>query len=216
MSKGPGFSGDHGERPWRTHALPAHPASDPREYGEAWGRLADALAGFLDDLAESLPEQSQVESLAADLEGWSGTLQPLAVPERDRVYGRRTDLDGRGQVTSPALSVVASGADHVEATVRFGPYFLGGNMAAHGGTVPLMFDEVLGRLAQSGGRPASRTAYLHTDYRAITPIGPTLTVRAWVVSHEGRKYVLRATLHHGETLCAECEGLFVTLNPGQP
>lgn len=216
MSERAGFSGDSAERPWRTRGLPAHPAADVEQYGAAWARLSDALTGFLDDLAESLPDQSLVEELAGDLEAWSGKLQPLAVPERDRVYGRRTDLDGRGQATSPVLRVIDSGDDHVEARVRFGPYFLGGNMAAHGGTVPLMFDEVLGRLAQSGGRPPSRTAYLHTDFRSITPIGPTLTVRAWVVSHEGRKHLLRATLHHGDILCAECEGLFVTLKPGQP
>jgi acyl-CoA thioesterase FadM len=79
-----------------------------------------------------------------------------------------------------------------------------------------MFDEVLGRLANSAGRPAQRTASLHTDYRSITPIGKELSVRGWVEREEGRKRYLRATLHHGDVLCAEAEGLFVALKPGQP
>jgi len=204
------------ERPWRETGQPSYPGADPGEYGAAYGRLTDALSGFLDDLAEALPDIALLEALTQDLESWSGKLQPLAVPERERVFGRRTDLHGRGQSMSPTIVITASSADSVAGTVRFGPYFLGGNGAAHGGTIPLMFDEVLGRLANAGGRPPQRTAYLHTDFRSITPIGPKLDLRAWLVSEEGRKRILRATLHHGDVLCAEAEGLFVALRPGQP
>jgi acyl-coenzyme A thioesterase PaaI-like protein len=207
---------DAGERPWRAPGLPAHPDADTADYGRSWERLSDALSGFLDDLAESLPGQEVVETLAESLEAWSGKLKPFAVPERDRVFGRRTDLHGRGQSMSPKIVVTRADDQSVSGTVRFGPYYLGGNGAAHGGTIPLMFDEVLGRLANSGGRAPSRTAYLHTDFRSITPIGPELALRAWFVSEEGRKRVLRATLHHGDVLCAEAEGLFVALRAGQP
>jgi hypothetical protein len=41
-------------------------------------------------------------------------------------------------------------------------------------------------------------------------------VRAWFVSEQGRKRVLRAELTRGETLCAEAEGLFIALRPDQP
>jgi len=75
---------------------------------------------------------------------------------------------------------------------------------------------VLGQLANAGDRPPSRTAYLHTDYRSITPIGKDLSVRGWFVSEEGRKRVLRAELKDGDTLCAEAEGLFIALRPDQP
>ncbi|GAB1814882.1 hypothetical protein MUNTM_39210 [Mycobacterium sp. MUNTM1] len=70
-------------------------------------------------------------------------------------------------------------------------------------------------LCNAGGRAAARTAYLHTDYCSITPVGCELDVRGWFVSEEGRKRVLRAELHHGDTLCAEAEGLFVELRPDQ-
>lgn len=185
-------------------------------YGRSWAELTDTLAGFLDRLSAAAPDEATVQSLTADLAAWADKLAPHAVAERDRVFGRRTDLAGRGQTMSPKLVVTASGPDSVEATVRFGDYFLGGNGAAHGGAVPLMFDEVLGRLANSSGRPAQRTAYLHTDFRSITPIGKELTVKGWVEREEGRKRFLRATLHDGDVLCAEAEGLFVALKPGQP
>ncbi|MGY3555431.1 hotdog domain-containing protein [Williamsia sp. R60] len=206
----PGF--DESARPWRSKTLPGGEGS----YGPAWAELTDALADFLDRLAAAAPDEAMVRSLTGELAAWADKLEPHAVVERERVFGRRTDLAGRGQTMSPKVVVTASTPDTVEATVRFGDYFLGGNGAAHGGAVPLMFDEVLGRLANSAGRPAQRTAFLHTDYRSITPIGKELSIRGWVEREEGRKRYLRATLHQGDVLCAEAEGLFVALKPGQP
>jgi acyl-coenzyme A thioesterase PaaI-like protein len=117
---------------------------------------------------------------------------------------------------SPNFVPVAGDHQSVTGTVTFGRYFLGGGGAVHGGAIPLLFDEVLGRLANSGDRAPSRTAYLHTDFRSITPVGEELSVRAWFVSEQGRKRVLRAELTRGETLCAEAEGLFIALRPDQP
>ena len=58
--------------------------------------------------------------------------------------------------------------------------------------------------------------YEGTDFRAITPVNAMLDVRAWLASDEGRKRLLRGEIRHGATLCAEAEGLFVALRPGQP
>jgi hypothetical protein len=41
-------------------------------------------------------------------------------------------------------------------------------------------------------------------------------VAVWFESEQGRKRFLRGTVHHGDRLCAEAEGLFVELKPGQP
>ena len=210
-----GFEGeDEQRRAWQRQHGDLPGGGD--DFGAVYGELTDTLSDFLDRLAEAAPDRALVETLTEDLESWARKLEPLGVRERDRIFGRRTDLPGRGQSMSPKIVLTEVSADAVAGTVLFGPYYLGGNGAAHGGTIPLMFDEILGRLANSGGRPSQRTAYLHTDFRSITPIGKTLKVRAWVVSTDGRKRVLRATLHHGDVLCAEAEGLFVALNPGQP
>jgi acyl-CoA thioesterase FadM len=66
------------------------------------------------------------------------------------------------------------------------------------------------------GRSPARTAYLHVDFRHVTPVETELQVRVRFDREEGRKRFLRGTLHDGDTLCAEAEGLFVALRPGQP
>jgi acyl-coenzyme A thioesterase PaaI-like protein len=83
----------------------------------------------------------------------------------------------------------------------------------HGGVLPLLFDEVLGRAAASHGRERIRTAYLNVAFKALTPLDSELTVRGWVDRVEDRKLFVRGELRDGEVLCAEAEGLFVALKP---
>ena len=186
------------------------------ENGDRYGAMIGRLRAFLDHVAAARLDTATVAALTDDLDAWCERLAPAAVPDREQVFARRLDVLGRGQTMTPAFLVHEADRVSVRGTVRFGRYFLGGNGAVHGGAIPLLFDEVLGRLSGSAGRSRARTAYLHTDFRSITPIGVELDVHGWFVSEEGRKRVLRAELRHGDVLCAEAEGLFVVLNPGQP
>jgi acyl-coenzyme A thioesterase PaaI-like protein len=104
----------------------------------------------------------------------------------------------------------------VRGRVTFTRFYLGGGGAVHGGAVPLVFDEVLGRLAGASGRSRSRTAYLHVNYRNVTPLDRALQLEASVERIEGRKLLIIGSLHDGGTLLCDAEGLFVTLQPGQP
>jgi acyl-coenzyme A thioesterase PaaI-like protein len=184
--------------------------------GREYGDLIAALRDFLDDVAAATPDAETTVTLTRDLTSWSDRLAPVAVSERKQIFARRLDLPGRGQTMSPNFIPVTGDRENVTGKVTFGRYFLGGGGAVHGGAIPLLFDEVLGRLSSTGGRAPARTAYLHTDYRSITPIGEELTVRGWFVSEQGRKRMLRAELKHRDTLCAEAEGLFIELRPDQP
>jgi acyl-coenzyme A thioesterase PaaI-like protein len=184
--------------------------------GAEYGEMIAALRQFLDDVAAAAPDRTTTVALTRDLKDWAERLAPSAVPERRQIFARRLDLPGRGQTMAPSFIPIAGDREKVEGTVTFGRYFLGGGGAVHGGAIPLLFDEVLGRLASSGDRAAARTAYLHTDFRSITPVGEELAVHAWFVSEHGRKRLLRATITHGETLCAEAEALFIELRPDQP
>jgi acyl-coenzyme A thioesterase PaaI-like protein len=184
--------------------------------GTEYGDMIAALRTFLDDVAAAAPDTATTVELTESLKNWTDRLAPAAVPEGKQIFARRLDLPGRGQTMSPSFIPIAGDDVSVEGTVTFGRYFLGGGGAVHGGAIPLLFDEVLGRLSISGGRAACRTAYLHTDYRSITPVGEELVVRGWFVSEQGRKRILRAELKHGDVLCAEAEGLFVELRPDQP
>jgi acyl-coenzyme A thioesterase PaaI-like protein len=184
--------------------------------GPEYGDMIAALRDFLNGVAAAAPTTATTVELAQDLRVWADRLIEVAVPERRQIFARRLDLPGRGQTMSPNFIPAAGDHRSVEGTVTFGRYFLGGGGAVHGGAIPLLFDEVLGRLASSGDRAPARTAYLHTDFRSITPIDEELSVRAWFVSEQGRKRILRAELNHGDTLCAEAEGLFIQLRPDQP
>ena len=197
-------------RPW------GHPASGTTAGGDDYARMISALRDFLDKVAGAKPDEATSGELADDLEQWTHRLAGMQVTEREQVFAHRRDLPGRGQTMSPAFIVLDGDDTSVRGTVTFGRYFLGGGGAVHGGGIPLLFDEVLGRLANTGGRKPARTAYLHVNYRSITPVGPELQVSARIVKQEGRKRHLEAELRHGEVLCADAEGLFVELRPGQP
>lgn len=181
-----------------------------------YDELIQAVRRFLDHVAAAKPAAPTIRELAADLNHWSDRLADDAVAERHQYFSRRFELTDRGQSLVPPFRPVEVGRDHVDGVTRFGRYHLGGNGAAHGGVIPLLFDEVLGWLAGTGGRSPCRTAYLKVDYRAITPIGRDLRVEARFVKEEGRKRLLHGALVDGDRVCAEAEGLFVELLPGQP
>ncbi|WP_229787410.1 PaaI family thioesterase [Nocardioides luteus] len=150
-----------------------------------------------------------------DLRRWTAILAESRQEEGKRVFGERFDLPDRGQTLTPVFAPQVVTTSKVEGTAWFGDYFHGSNGAAHGGTLPLLFDEVFGHIAVERGSRA-RTAYLHTDFRSVTPIGVDLQVRAWVERAEGRKLFLAADLRDGEVVCAEAEALFVLLRDGAP
>ena len=92
----------------------------------------------------------------------------------------------------------------------------GGNGAAHGGTLPLLFDDLFGMVIHANGRPIARTGYLHVNYRKITPIETELVVDGWVDRVEGRKAFCKAELRDLDgNLLADSEALMIQLLPGQ-
>ena len=105
---------------------------------------------------------------------------------------------------------------HVRGRVTFRQYHLGGHGAAHGETLPLLFDEVVGRLASARPPRRARTAFLTVNYRAIIPLEVELRVEATLDMIEGRKRWASGWLYDGEQLLADATGLFVELRPGQP
>ncbi|HEY0934628.1 MAG TPA: PaaI family thioesterase, partial [Trebonia sp.] len=142
-------------------------------------------------------------------------LLAAAVPESGQVAGQLVSLPGRAQLLVPPYQVDQLDDESMGGQVRFGRHYLGSNGAVHGGAISLLFDDVLGRLAAASGRPRSRTAYLHVDYRSVTPIEADLQIEARVEKEEGRKRFLHGVLRDRGRLCAESAGLFVALRPGQ-
>lgn len=168
-----------------------------------------------DVLASSAPDGAVVASVTQLLDEATATLRPMLVDEWSRISGFAADLPDRGSFLLPPFVRSLEEDDIVRGTVRFGAYHLGGNGAAHGGTIPLIFDEVMGTLSNAGGRNIARTAYLHVDYRNITPVERDLQLEARFAREDGRKRWVTGVIRDGETVCAEAEGLFIELRPGQ-
>lgn len=204
---------DRGTPAGMTSAWQTRPGVVP---AEGYLDMVEALRMLHDELTAAAPPAELVDELTRTFTSLSARLRPCAVGERRQIAGHLSDAPGRGQALVPALYIEHADDQHARGRVTFGRYYLGGNGAAHGGAIPLVFDELLGRLANTGGRPPSRTAYLNVNFRRITPIGAELRFEGHLVREEGRKRFLAGTIHDGDTLCADAEGLFVALRPGQP
>jgi acyl-coenzyme A thioesterase PaaI-like protein len=183
---------------------------------EGFLEMIESLRTLQDRVTAASPPADVVADVTKSLTELSARLEQHAVGEREQLTGHLTEFPGRAQTMSPVLLIDACDDQHASGRVTYGRFYLGGNGAVHGGAIPLLFDEIMGRLANTGGRRPARTAYLHVDFRSITPVERELRVEAHFESEAGRKRTIRGTLHDDDTLCAEAEGLFVALRPGQP
>jgi acyl-coenzyme A thioesterase PaaI-like protein len=98
--------------------------------------------------------------------------------------------------------------EEVRAEHVFDAPYNGPPTAVHGGVIALVFDELLGSLGalrDIGGF----TGTLSIRYSSLTPVGQPIRMRSWIDRHEGRKAFIAGTMHHGDRLCAEAEGIFI-------
>ncbi|MCV7015016.1 PaaI family thioesterase [Mycolicibacterium madagascariense] len=172
----------------------------------------------LQDLAvAAAPDDATWIEAAARAAGLVELLEPYDAPEGVGPAGRVPELPGTGSLLMPPYVIEQIDAEGVAVSVRFTRFHVGGNMAVHGGVLPLLFDSIFGMVIHGAGRPISRTAFLHVDYRSVTPIDTTLSARGWIREVDGRKAFVNAELRQPDgTLCAEANGLMVRLLPGQP
>ena len=154
---------------------------------------------------------------AAQLRALAMSIAEFRVPESGRWDGRRPDLPGRGMPFMPPYILDKESEDVSAGRVRFTRFYLGGNSAAHGGAHAVLFDDVMGRLAaRAGGGNATRTARLTINYRRVIPTDTELRFDASVDRMVGRKRFVSARLYDDAgAVGADCEGLFLTLLPGQ-
>lgn len=196
------------------------PEYGPASPGPGFGRFVAAMRQ-LQDLAVSAdpgPDGEDLWDQAADrAAALVALLGPFQADEGKAPAGRTPDLPGMGSLLLPPWTLTKYAPDGVEMTGYFSRFHVGGNHAVHGGVLPLLFDHVFGMVSHAAGRPISRTAFLHVDYRKVTPIDTPLSIRGRVTSTEGRKAFVAAELVDGDaTVLAEGNGLMVRLLPGQP
>lgn len=193
------------------------PEYGPATPGPGFGRFVAAMRA-VQDLAVSADPSDDVWDDAADrAAALVELLRPFRAEEGKAPAGRTPDLPGMGSLLLPPWTLTRYAPDGVEMTGHFSRFHVGGNHAVHGGVLPLLFDNLFGMVSHAAGRPISRTAFLHVDYRKVTPIDTPLTVRGRVTGTEGRKAFVAAELLDGDgAVLAEGNGLMVRLLPGQP
>ena len=171
---------------------------------EAFGRARDLVeraAEVLHERGHDRQYQGAEASLAEhqgagsflDFSPFVGSFNPLAPPISIAM--------GEGAMAGTVIG-----------TVTFGDAYEGPPGCVHGGFVAAGFDEVLGFAQSLSGQPGM-TGRLTVSYRSPTPLHRPVRFEGRIDHVDGRKIHTVATLHHGETLCAEAQGLFISMKP---
>jgi acyl-coenzyme A thioesterase PaaI-like protein len=181
------------------------------------GRFIAAMRRLQDLTVSTNPENATWTIAAEQVENVCALLQGHQVPEGRAPAGRDIELPGLGHPLIPPWTVSASGPDGVTMEGHFTRSHVGGNNAVHGGMIPLLYDWHFGMIVSTAGLSPSRTAYLHVDYRSITPIDKPLTAHGHITEIDGRKVFVTATMTAADgRLLSEANGLMVRLLPHQP
>jgi len=188
----------------------------------AWHRLSAAMRKINEALmdmdapeADLLAAAERAEAFAAALESTRTGHTQWGFAESSTTGSPRAMLDrspiiGLGNPVAPPLTFRDAG-DHVEGVGSFGLQYEGPPNSVHGGFVAAAFDEVLGMAQSLTGRPGM-TGTLTVKYRKPTPLHTELRFVARVDRVEGRKIFASGELFAGETLCAEAEGVFISVD----
>lgn len=193
------------------------PVFEAAEPGPGFERFLTAMRRAQDLAVSVNPDPDTWDEAADRVEELVKMLDPYRAGEGVGPANRVPTLPGAGSLLMPPWRVTKFESDGVELEVTFSRYHVGGNSAVHGGVLPLMFDSMFGMVIHATGRPISRTAFLHVDYRRVTPIDSVLTARGWLREAEGRKAFVNAELLDADgNVLAEANGLMIRLLPGQP
>jgi acyl-coenzyme A thioesterase PaaI-like protein len=180
-------------------------------------RFAEAVRRLHDLTVSTNPGGPGWAAAAAFVEQACIQLDGHQVAETEVVAGRTLSIPGLAHPLMPPWTVSHSGPDGVAMHGHFTEAHVGGNRAVHGGIIPLLYDWLFGMTVTAGGVHPSRTAYLHVDYRKITPIDEPLQAHGVIAETDGRKVFIEATMTSADgAVLSEARGLMVRLLPHQP
>ena len=196
--------------------------------------LAEVTRELLDAMIHTVAPVEAVEAVAAlvrDAEvilrkyPHKGSVEPSLTPSAEGSFGvgvsflDRSPLIGSMNPIAPPLIIdirqPSEGSTDfglVTASVTFGTIYEGPPGCVHGGFIAAAFDEVLGITQSLAGNPGM-TGQLTVRYKSPTPLHRELMFEGRIDRIEGRKIFTVATLSVGDVLCAEAEGLFISMRP---
>jgi acyl-coenzyme A thioesterase PaaI-like protein len=196
--------------------------------------LAQATRQFLDAMIHTVAPTHEIDavtSLVRDAEAvlrkypHMGNVEPSLTPSAEGSFGvgtsflDRSPLIGSMNPIAPPLIIdirqPSEGSTDfglVSGSVTFGTIYEGPPGCVHGGYIAAAFDEVLGITQSLAGNPGM-TGQLTVRYKSPTPLHRELVFEGRIERIEGRKIFTVATLSVGDVLCAEAEGLFISMRP---
>lgn len=195
---------------------------DPGKWAQK-RRVADAVRLVIERLMPSDAPEAELRRAADALERYADAL--AAHPRLRYVHGfaesanagdvaaffDQSPLIGLANPLAPPVTIARTGDRNASARVTFGSAYEGPPGHVHGGFVAAAFDEVLGFVQSLSGRPGM-TGTLIVRYRKPTPLHTELRFDAEFVRMEGRKLYTEARVYAGTTLCAEAEGIFISID----
>lgn len=185
-------------------------------------RLAEGMRGVLHRLVQtSAPVEliaeaaDQIERVVAVLaehhqaSGYEGFAESANAGEPFAFFDHSPML-GRANPLAPPIELRLE-EGRIIGRATFGAAYEGPPGCVHGGFVAAAFDEVLGSTQSLSGAPGM-TGRLTVHYRSPTPLHTELRFEGTLESVSGRKILTKGTLWAGDVLCAEAEGLFITID----
>ncbi len=166
---------------------------------ESVARATELVEQALKEL-QGFPEGRSYEGFA---ESANAGGDPRAFFDHSPIIGLANPL------AAPVRLAIADGMVHGQA--NFGAAYEGPPGHVHGGFIAASFDEVLGMAQSLGGSPGM-TGTLTIKYRNPTPLNTDLRYEATLDRVQGRKLFTSGRLYNGNTLCAEAEGLFISVD----
>jgi len=198
------------------------PEPDP----DALAGAVSALRRVVANLRKTKAPASLLGEVEAELDALNARLAPydhpgpyaqgvLEVGEGSLISGARdpavffpySPVVGPRNAIAPPVVFEPRGSELV-ALHTFDAQYCGPPTAVHGGIVALVFDELLG-CVNVVNEVGGFTGTLTVRYCALTPVGKPIAMRAWIERRDGRKTFTKGTMHCGDVLCAEAEGVFI-------
>jgi acyl-coenzyme A thioesterase PaaI-like protein len=185
-------------------------------------RLASAMRIVIDRLVRSDAPEAELAAAADALERYAERLENHPPTMRYEGFAEtanagdvgaffdQSPLIGLSNPLAPPIRLGTEG-DRAVGIVVFGAAYEGPPGCVHGGYIAAAFDEVLGFVQSMTGNPGM-TGTLTIRYRKPTPLHMELRFEGWVDRVEGRKIFTQAKLLADDTLTAEAEGLFLSID----
>lgn len=196
--------------------------SDPSPRRAELRRLADGVRGVLHRLVQTGAPVELITEVADDLERAAARLgehrsasmyegfaeaanagEPFAFFDHSPMLGQANPL-------APPIELWLEDG-RILGRATFGAAYEGPPGCVHGGFVAAAFDEVLGSTQSLSGAPGM-TGRLTVHYRSPTPLHTELRFEGELESVTGRKILTKGRLWAGDVLCAEAEGLFISID----